>query len=228
MAWSVKLNSANFSQEEISTVVDWLMTKSCHNETLSGREPWMRFERPSGTVHIKICSTGGALSKLPYKLRYTLGVRKLRRELKALQLAKRSGVTAPDPVGAIVIHFNLWRVGLVVTKFEDGETLATLAYKNQDLAKASFDNLRSELDKLTRAKLFHKDLHPGNVLVKPTGQVVILDWASVTPAIIKPLNHRERYINRWRRACIKHDLPRFLISYFCSIMTKLSEDESLY
>jgi 3-deoxy-D-manno-octulosonic acid kinase len=59
-------------------------------------------------------------------------------------------------------------------------------------------------------KIFHVDLHPGNVLVQRDGRVSIVDFDKAREFKGSQERLRELYLRRWRRAVIKHKLSPVL------------------
>ncbi|MCS6961591.1 MAG: AarF/UbiB family protein [Deltaproteobacteria bacterium] len=225
MGFQILSNTANVALEDIAKIVELIKTNGSSKKGLLGREE--NFVLKEKNLHLKIVSAGGVFSRLPFGIRCSLGLRKLNREIKALKLAQKLSLPAPKVLGQVIVKIGLARIGFVVTEFIEGSTLVELCREDPEKAKASIGALESVLNKLTRAKLFHKDLHPGNVFVSQN-DVYLLDWGSIEP-FYGPLDSAySKYLKRWRRACIKYDLPFYLISYFCSIASKLREYEPIY
>jgi predicted unusual protein kinase regulating ubiquinone biosynthesis (AarF/ABC1/UbiB family) len=63
---------------------------------------------------------------------------------------------------------------------------------------------------LVQNSILHVDLHPGNIVVDPTGKVYLLDFdrGGIYPAKRQKL--RTHYLSRWQRAVNKHGLPKIL------------------
>ncbi|MCS6894472.1 MAG: aminoglycoside phosphotransferase family protein [Deltaproteobacteria bacterium] len=213
--------------EQIQEIEMWINNYSRNVKTLSGREG-CRIIEGQERLHVKICSAGGLFSKAPFIVRCTIGFRKCDQEVRTLRLAYRVGIQAPELVGKIVCRAGIFKLGLIVTKYIEGLNLIELAKSNQAVAKKCFGELEREIKKLFKHRLFHKDLHPGNVVVDNYGKVYLVDWASVSPRFVSQSTMAVDYTNRWRRACIKYKLPGFLISYFCEMMARLQANDSLY
>jgi predicted unusual protein kinase regulating ubiquinone biosynthesis (AarF/ABC1/UbiB family) len=67
---------------------------------------------------------------------------------------------------------------------------------------------------LAENRILHVDLHPGNILVDTRPQVYIIDFDKAVTTAYHSSKLRQRYIRRWRRAVIKHELPLFLHEEF--------------
>ena len=69
-----------------------------------------------------------------------------------------------------------------------------------------FTTLTIQIQTLIRHGIWHRDLHPGNVLVDENGMPHLIDFDKAR--YLK--NHHlltEKYIKRWARAIAKHHLP---------------------
>lgn len=228
MDYKIISNTANIPKDQIENIVNWLRLYRRKTKQLSGREEPFVLNLGDKNFHLKIASIGGILSNLPFFLRARLGLRKLVFEQRALQLANKFGIQAPKFSGNLILSIKLLKVGFIVTDFIPGVTLAELSKADPEKAKLAFKNLEVQINKMLASHLYHKDLHPGNILVTSENDVYILDWASVVPSFKPRSELLTLYITRWRRACIKYNLSDFLISYFCKIVGKLPTDESLY
>jgi 3-deoxy-D-manno-octulosonic acid kinase len=74
--------------------------------------------------------------------------------------------------------------------------------------------MQSTVDQILRLiqnKIWHVDLHPGNVIVNPEGRVFLLDFDKAQIYHGGKQQLQGRYFARWKRAVIKHQLPVMLI-----------------
>lgn len=164
-----------------------------------------------GSVVVKHYTRGGFI-------RYFLKQRYLRwgqtrgeTEFKILQKARQIGVSVPEPIAYAFKGGLFYKGWLVSRKIEEQQTLAKLACDNEGRTDIVMENIIEQIAILIDHRILHVDLHPGNILIDHANRVFLIDFdkARITHKNRKMLT--ERYINRWRRAVIKHQLPQMLI-----------------
>jgi 3-deoxy-D-manno-octulosonic acid kinase len=164
-----------------------------------------------GFVVVKHYTRGGFI-------RYFLKQRYLRwgrtrgeTEFKILQKARQIGVSVPEPIAYAFKGGLFYKGWLVSRKIEEQQTLAKLACDNEGRTDTVMENIIEQIAILIDHRILHVDLHPGNILIDHANRVFLIDFdkARITHKNRKMLT--ERYINRWRRAVIKHQLPQMLI-----------------
>ena len=74
----------------------------------------------------------------------------------------------------------------------------------------ALDGLSEQIRTLIKNRIFHVDLHPGNVLVREDNRVYVVDFDKACHFNGSYQALRELYLRRWRRAVIKHKLPPLL------------------
>jgi len=122
-----------------------------------------KVESSDGTkLFVKISKPSSELRKIKERL-----APRMKSEFDSLQLLRRSGVPAVEPLA--------WgrqkaESALVTRSFENAETAGTLwfdnAAENENFKKAFLEDFALFLRKLIDAKLRHPDLHHGNILAK--------------------------------------------------------------
>ena len=73
---------------------------------------------------------------------------------------------------------------------------------------------------LIQNNILHTDLHPGNIVVDKKNKVFLVDFDRGHRFSGNTNKLRDRYLNRWQRAVIKHQLPSLL---YDMLQTGLSE-----
>ena len=154
-------------------------------------------------------------------------------ELRLLAELSAGGVSVPTPVAAAVRErcCGFAYQGALVTReivgaralFQLGaERLATSGAEGPalDLESLSY-SAGAEARKMLDAGVYHRDLHPGNVLIGESGRPVLIDFDGADrsheiSSSSKAL--RERLIARWDRAIEKYNLPSAISAGFASAL----------
>ena len=201
-------------------------------EALGGRATLIRCQVKNSEeqrVVLKSYRRGGMFRKLlPAGLFLGFGEERSQRELRALLSAKALGISVPEPLGTLVRGDLVKREWLIMKEFGPHRSLATLGREIEE-KKADFpleeciQEVVRQLELLIDQRMLHVDLHPGNVVVTDEGQVFIIDFDHATKTSDSRKELRERYIRRWRRAVIKHELPEILSEIFCSLLRRKRE-----
>lgn len=186
-----------------------------------------------GSVVLKSYHRGGVLRHvLPKGVFLGWGEERSEREFRALMTARSLGILAPKPVGTIVTQGLLRREWLIMEALPTHRTLASIAVeeeKSGDISAPLEHYLRmvaGYIERLVEVGILHVDLHPGNVVISDEGEVFLIDFDHAEVMSCGPKLLRERYIRRWRRAVIKHELPEFLSEIFCGLLRR--RDNSLH
>ena len=70
--------------------------------------------------------------------------------------------------------------------------------------------LTNQVDTLVENQIHHVDLHPGNVIVNNHNELFIIDFDKAQMNFHNKKKLHQKYINRWQRAVLKHNLPAML------------------
>jgi len=164
-----------------------------------------------GSVVVKNYTRGG-LIRYFLKLHYLRwGRTRGETEFKILQQAKQIGVSVPEPIAYAFKGRLFYKGWLVSRKIEEQQTLAKLACDNESRTLTVMENIIKQIAILIDHKILHVDLHPGNILIDHANRVFLIDFDKARVSHKNKKTLTERYINRWRRAVIKHQLPQMLI-----------------
>ena len=163
-----------------------------------------------GSVVIKHYTRGGFIRYIVKQNYIKCGKTRSQLEYEALQNAASLGVNVPEPI-AYAYHGNLfYRAWLVTREISQQKTLAELSIIDERQTRIAMKEVVNQIETLIRNNIQHADLHPGNILVKNTGRVFILDFDKSSTSRGSRNKLRDRYLRRWRRAVFKHRLPGML------------------
>jgi 3-deoxy-D-manno-octulosonic acid kinase len=95
-------------------------------------------------------------------------------------------------------------------ELRDTRSIVEIGENEGDALPRALDGLSEQIRILIKHRIFHVDLHPGNVLVGKADKIYIVDFDKA--CYFKGTQHalRELYLRRWRRAVIKHKLSPLL------------------
>jgi 3-deoxy-D-manno-octulosonic acid kinase len=107
-----------------------------------------------------------------------------------------------------------YRTWLFMEEIANSRNLAEVSRSEKgedvDVLHEAMNKLGEQVLVLIANRIFHVDLHPGNVLVEQGGRVSIVDFDKAREFKGSPERLRELYLRRWRRAVIKHKLSPVL------------------
>jgi 3-deoxy-D-manno-octulosonic acid kinase len=163
-----------------------------------------------GSVVIKHYTRGGFIRYIVKQNYIKCGKTRSQLEYEALQNAARLGVNVPEPI-AYAYHGNLfYRAWLVTREIPQQKTLAELSIIDERQTRIAMKEVVNQIETLISNNIHHADLHPGNILVKNTSRVFILDFDKSSISRGSRNELRDKYLKRWRRAVSKHRLPGML------------------
>lgn len=183
---------------------------------LGGRSGVAVGELPDvGRVVVKHYTRGGVIRHLIKRSYLRWGATRGELEFRKLQFVRSIGVRAPEPVAWAWRGGVLYRAWLLTREIQNHQTLADVALEDEDRAMDLLTQLEDQIRILIANRVFHSDLHPGNVLVDGDGVVHLLDFDKAFTYRGSPSSLRDQYILRWRRAVLKHQLPELLNEAMC-------------
>ncbi len=163
-----------------------------------------------GRVVVKQYMRGGLLRSLIRRRYIGLGTRRSAVEFALLKEAQKAGVAVPEPVAYGHSGSLFYRAWLVTKEVPNRRTMAEVAVADDDALSSLMNDLVRQVGILIRNRIFHVDLHPGNVIVEGDHTVYLLDFDKAYQFKGAANVLRDRYLHRWRRAVIKHQLPEIL------------------
>ncbi len=172
----------------------------------AGRGGAVSVALPCGNVVIRHCQRGGVLRRLLGDA-YLLGARPME-ELRAAEAARAAGVPVPEYPAAFVWRRGVFYGGDIAVhevpgarSLEEWLRLGPAAEEADAVSRA----LAAAFRALVAARIYHPDLHAGNVLVRD-GAVHLIDFdrAAQLPAMSNRL--RDQMLFRFNRALVKRGL----------------------
>lgn len=178
---------------------------------LSGRAPVHRAELDGiGSVVVKHYRRGGMFSKFISERYLRSGPTRSQAEFELLRRVRSIGVNCPEPLAYVYKGGLFYKAWLITKEIENAHSLVSIALETPARLPETMQLVSEQICKLIENKLFHTDLHPGNVLVTKDNRAFILDFDKACEFKGSKNALRDQYLCRWRRAVIKHSLPEQL------------------
>lgn len=132
-------------------------------------------------------------------------------EYEMLKTVRALNVMAPEPIVWACKGNLVYRGWLVTREVKQQHTLAQLSHIDEGETSRAMDFVTAQVATLIEQGIHHVDLHPGNVLVDHKNRVFLLDFDKAHYTHKGPSQLRDRYLQRWHRAVVKHRLPIILV-----------------
>jgi 3-deoxy-D-manno-octulosonic acid kinase len=163
-----------------------------------------------GSVVVKYYTRGGFIRHIVKRRYLRWGKIRSQAEFELLQKVRSLGVKAPKPIAYAYRGAMIYKAWLVTEKIKQHQTLAQLSLSDPDLALSLISQVASQVGTLIQNNIRHVDLHPGNVLVDAKSNIFLIDFDKAYLTRLNRHKLRAKYIERWKRAVIKHRLPERL------------------
>jgi hypothetical protein len=163
-----------------------------------------------GRVVAKQYQRGGILRHLLAASYLKTGPIRSRVEYEVLEHVRSLGVRAPKPVAYAYQGGFFYQAWLFTQEIPSTTTIAQLSMSEDERVREAFPDILQQIITLIEHRVFHIDLHPGNVLLNERGESFILDFDKAAYVSGSRNQLRDRYLCRWRRAVLKHGLPDYL------------------
>lgn len=161
----------------------------------------------TGAVVIKSYRRGGVMALLTKDRYLRAGKTRSQKEFEFLSHAARAGVSVPRPLIYIARGYPLYRAWLVTQRIKSHNSLATLAMKDAESAGKLMPLISKNITLLIKNKIFHVDLHPGNVIIHESGTPYIIDFDRARFTTHSPQKTTQLFNKRWMKAIAKYHLP---------------------
>jgi 3-deoxy-D-manno-octulosonic acid kinase len=181
-------------------------------EALQGRKPLTCIELENiGPAVVKHYRRGGLIRWVNRGSYLKLGKTRPQREFEFLETVGRLGIAAPEPLAWVTKGGYCYRGWLAMRHIDHMGNLVDVCRENPSRAKAAMAEMSSQIELLLRHKVFHVDLHPGNIILTKDGKIYITDWDKGRFYRGTRQQLKARLGSRWQRAVEKYGLPEFLL-----------------
>ena len=178
-----------------------------------------------GPVVIKEFFRGGFFGNI--NKNYFLVSKRIRPQIEYefILKAKNLGINVPEPIGYFSRGTIFYRGWLIMKMINIKSNFADLSMKENQFTRELMPKLIEYFEKLIENRIFHSDLHPGNVLVDKDNKLFLIDFDKASYFKGNRNKLRDTYLFRWRRAVLKHKLPDYLSEYVCAGLRKQFSNE---
>ena len=175
---------------------------------LSGRRSVRFIELPeTGPVAVKSYARGGLVRHVIRDRYLYTGNSRPGIEFNLMSLARKAGINVPRPIAYATRGKLFYRAWLITRQIPANESFAELCLNQQQRALELVPSICKSVRRLVEKRIFHVDLHPGNVLVDKDDIHYIIDFDKACFYAKSRENLAEKYRKRWERAVKKHGLP---------------------
>ena len=159
-----------------------------------------------GALVIKHYRRGGFIRHFNKKTYLGFGKPRCQIEFEMLNHVRDIGISAPQPI-AFGHHGRLfYQCWLATRMIHSHRTLVQLSKTNLTGSLAVIESVANQIDRLIQTGIRHIDLHPGNVIVDPENNIYFIDFDKAAISRMSKASLRSHYLERWKRAVIKHRL----------------------
>jgi 3-deoxy-D-manno-octulosonic acid kinase len=181
------------------------------NADLNGRNVMSaEFVDGIGMVVVKCYARGGLLRYFVKHRHLKSGKRRGQAEYEILQRVRKLGINAPEPIAFAHCGGWVYRTWLVTHAINQAQSLARLSLEDLQHARKAMESTLDQIRRLIDHRIWHVDLHPGNVLVNQENTVFLVDFDKGRFFRGSRARLKARYLSRWQRAVRKHRLPQML------------------
>lgn len=177
---------------------------------------------PVGPVVIKYYKRGGLVRHFMKDVYLRTKTPRPSIEYDMLEKVGNMGVNCPAPVLWAIRGGMFYKAFLVTRDIGPHRSLAELGLLDESVCTGAIMKAGEQIHRLIENRIHHVDLHPGNILSDDRGTVFIIDFdkAYVSSRPLEKL--RAIYLERWKRAVLKHGLPTFLIDTMEKALPQIS------
>ena len=158
-----------------------------------------------GSVAVKHYARGGLIRHVNHCAYVNWPCTRGEKEFRWLATVRQLGLAAPRPIVFASTGRFVGQCWLVTAAIPRPCPLTQIGQKHDDQRQAIYGQLAKQIGTLIRHRIWHRDLHPGNVLVDENGTPHIIDFDKA-----RHLSNRRllalRYRKRWARAIAKYGL----------------------
>jgi 3-deoxy-D-manno-octulosonic acid kinase len=213
----------------LGNIIGHIQVPAAYQENVLGGRRKVHFVEltPGKGTAVKHYARGGIISHFVKETYFKWGKSRSRKEFEWLQRVRLLNIRAPEPLVFISQGQWFYRCWLMTGEIEDHQTLADYHFADREKVENIFADLAQQIGILISNKILHVDLHPGNVLIDPSGLCHIIDFDKARRYRGGRTGLSSRYLSRWRRAVIKHGLDPMLNQKFQEGLQTILEKESI-
>ncbi|MFO7748461.1 MAG: lipopolysaccharide kinase InaA family protein [Desulfobacteraceae bacterium] len=179
---------------------------------LKGRiSPEQTATAETGPIVVKSYMRGGLISLITRRKFLKTGTIRSKREFDFLVRAGQTGVNVPSPVAYAYTSRGLffYEAWLITKEIPGHLSFVDICRHQQEKAAQLMPEISKTISTLVDNRIYHVDLHPGNILIDGNNRHYIVDFdkARYFPDKGKLI---AKYRKRWIRSVHKYDLPGFL------------------
>lgn len=158
-----------------------------------------------GPVAVKHYARGGLVRHVNHSTYVNWPRPRSEKEFGWLATVRQIGLAAPRPIAFAFTSRFLGQCWLVTAAIPRYRSLIRIIQQHDDRRYSIYEKLTLQIQTLIHSGIWHRDLHPGNVLVDEDGTPYIIDFDKA-----RYLKNRRlltaKYIKRWTRAITKYHL----------------------
>jgi len=166
--------------------------------------------RETGPAVLKTYLRGGWTSRFNRKHYVRCGKTRSQRELEFISHARNAGVKAPIPIAYITRGKAVYQAWLVTEAIIPHTTFAALSLSHPQNAIDLLPEVSQNISLLVDARIYHVDLHPGNILITPNDGIHIVDFDKAHFFCGNRKNLIRKYKKRWTKATTKYGFHKSL------------------
>jgi tRNA A-37 threonylcarbamoyl transferase component Bud32 len=164
-----------------------------------------------GPVVIKPYIRGGLAQLLLNDRFLNMGTCRAKKEFEMLLKVKDIGVHVPEPVMYFQKGWMFYRCWLMTKEISNQGTIAHISLTDALFSASLSSLIWKGVDKMVENGIFHVDFHPGNVILGNDEKLCFLDFDKAVITSMGKEALLKKYINRWNRAVLKHNLSNKLL-----------------
>ena len=204
--------SADFSDKQLAKLVDLFNQRPGSAGTVLGGRGSICITEVEGigSIAVKHYFRGGIIRFFNKQRYLKFGKTRGQIEYEIIQKVRDIGVAAPEPLAFVFKGSPFYRAWLVTRKLNIHQSLADLSISDVKHACMVMKNVIEQLSLLIKNRILHVDLHPGNVVIDTSDKAHLVDFDKARIYHGSEQKLINRYISRWKRAVVKHNLPDIL------------------
>ena len=201
---TMKLNPKSLNQL-IQAFSSW---ETATPDPLDGRAAVKYMTLPeTGPVAIKSYQRGGLIAKITKDRYLRMGKPRSQKEFEFLCHASRAGLSVPRPLIYVTRGFFFYKAWLITRRIRGHRPFTQVAMEDPIRGAQLMPSISKQVKMLIKNRIFHVDLHPGNILIDEAGKPYIIDFDKARFTRFSPGKTIQLFNDRWIKAISKYHLP---------------------